>query len=77
MIFGVGGVGTNVVQMCRAFGARQIIAVDRNSKNLEYAKERMGATHTILAGEDVDDIPAQVAVMLLKEEDELHAVSWS
>jgi succinate semialdehyde reductase (NADPH) len=47
-VVGVGGVGSNVVQIAQAFGAGQIIAVDVRDDKLEAAKE-LGATHTVNA----------------------------
>ncbi len=46
MIFGVGGVGSNLVQVCKAFTGEsaRIIAVDKSLDRLLYAKETMGAT---------------------------------
>lgn len=46
MVIGTGGVGSNVIQVCKAFGASRIIAVDIDDGKLEMAKT-MGATHTI------------------------------
>jgi succinate semialdehyde reductase (NADPH) len=43
-----GGVGLNVIQVARAFGAAQIIAIDVRDEKLQIAKE-LGATHTINA----------------------------
>ena len=45
-IFGVGGVGTNIVQGATLAGARTIIAVDVNDFKLQNARE-LGATHTV------------------------------
>jgi len=45
-VFGVGGVGMNIVQLCKAVNASQIIAVDVVDKKLEWAKE-FGATDVI------------------------------
>jgi succinate semialdehyde reductase (NADPH) len=45
-IIAVGGVGMNLVQVARAFGASQIIAVDIQDEKLEMAR-RLGATHTV------------------------------
>lgn len=45
VVFGCGGVGINVVQMCAAVGAT-VIAVDINEKKLEWAKE-FGAAYTV------------------------------
>ncbi|HJY85109.1 MAG TPA: zinc-binding dehydrogenase [Candidatus Binatia bacterium] len=47
-VVGVGGVGSNVVQVARAFGAGQIIAVDVRDDKLE-AVTGLGATHTVNA----------------------------
>jgi len=45
-VVAVGGIGQNIVQMARAFGAVQIIAVGRGQPKLDIAK-RMGATDTV------------------------------
>jgi Zn-dependent alcohol dehydrogenase len=50
VVFGVGGVGLNVVQGSRLAHAGMIVAVDRLSEKLSLA-HTMGATHTILADE--------------------------
>ena len=47
-VVGVGGVGSNVIQIARAFGAGLIIAVDVRDEKLEAAKG-LGATHTVNA----------------------------
>lgn len=46
VVFGVGGVGLNVVQFAAMVGANPVIAIDRLDNKLEMAK-RFGATHTI------------------------------
>ena len=46
MVFGVGGVGLNVVQFAELAGAHPIVAVDLVDAKLEMAKAR-GATHCI------------------------------
>jgi S-(hydroxymethyl)glutathione dehydrogenase/alcohol dehydrogenase len=48
-VFGVGGVGLNVVQGAALVSAWPIIAVDKYEAKLELAA-RFGATHTFLAG---------------------------
>jgi S-(hydroxymethyl)glutathione dehydrogenase/alcohol dehydrogenase len=48
-VFGVGGVGLNVVQFAALAGAHPIIAVDLVPDKLDMARAR-GATHTIIAG---------------------------
>ncbi|MBT5773513.1 MAG: zinc-binding dehydrogenase [Dehalococcoidia bacterium] len=51
-VFGVGGVGSNVLAGAKIAGADPIIAVDLNEGKLGYAKE-LGATHTV-NGADVN-----------------------
>ena len=46
VVFGVGGVGLNVVQFAELAGANPIIAVDLIDEKLEMAKQR-GATHVV------------------------------
>lgn len=53
-VFGVGGVGTNILAGAKIAGAYPIIAVDLQEAKLGYAK-RLGATHTVNAG-DVDAV---------------------
>jgi S-(hydroxymethyl)glutathione dehydrogenase/alcohol dehydrogenase len=43
-----GGVGLNVIQIARAFGAAQIVAIDVRDEKLQIAKE-LGATDTVNA----------------------------
>ncbi|XP_031109036.1 uncharacterized protein LOC116013427 isoform X2 [Ipomoea triloba] len=45
-IIGIGGVGSSCLQIARAFGASEIIAVDVQDEKLQKAKA-LGATHTI------------------------------
>ncbi|MDX1522346.1 MAG: alcohol dehydrogenase catalytic domain-containing protein, partial [Anaerolineae bacterium] len=49
-VFGCGGVGDSVIQGAKIAGATTIIAVDVDSKKLEWAKA-FGATHTVNASE--------------------------
>jgi S-(hydroxymethyl)glutathione dehydrogenase/alcohol dehydrogenase len=46
VVFGVGGVGLNVVQFAHLAGANPIVAIDLIDSKLEMARQR-GATHTI------------------------------
>jgi len=50
-VIGCGGVGLSVVNGAAIAGAERIIAIDRLPQKLEIAK-RMGATDTVLAGND-------------------------
>src|SRR5215469_5597471 len=58
VIFGVGGVGLNVVQFAVLAGANPIVAVDLVNGKLDMAKAR-GATHTLSAAK-IKDIPAAI-----------------
>jgi len=49
-IFGVGGIGVNLIQFCKIAGATEIIAVDIIDKKLSLAKE-FGATYVINSSE--------------------------
>jgi S-(hydroxymethyl)glutathione dehydrogenase/alcohol dehydrogenase len=57
-VFGVGGVGLNVVQFAHLAGANPIVAVDLVDAKLEMAKAR-GATHTNNAT-TTKDVPAAI-----------------
>jgi len=46
VVFGLGGIGLNVVQACRMVGADKIVGVDVNSGRVEMAK-RFGMTHFV------------------------------
>jgi len=58
VIFGVGGVGLNVVQFAELAGANPIVAVDLVDVKLDMAKSR-GATH-VLNGNAVSDMDAEI-----------------
>ncbi|MGA4791417.1 S-(hydroxymethyl)mycothiol dehydrogenase [Nocardia sp. AB354] len=51
-VIGCGGVGDAAIAGARLAGATTIIAIDRDPRKLEWAKE-LGATHTLEAGADV------------------------
>ncbi|MDF3312464.1 S-(hydroxymethyl)mycothiol dehydrogenase [Rhodococcus sp. T2V] len=55
-VIGCGGVGDAAIMGARLAGANKIIAIDRDEKKLEWAKD-LGATHTINGG-NVDAIEA-------------------
>jgi S-(hydroxymethyl)mycothiol dehydrogenase len=50
-VFGCGGVGDAAIAGARLVGARTIIAIDRDPRKLEWAKE-FGATHTVDASKE-------------------------
>lgn len=45
-VIGVGGVGSNIIQLAHAFGASEVIAVDIREDKLAAAR-RLGATHGV------------------------------
>jgi S-(hydroxymethyl)glutathione dehydrogenase/alcohol dehydrogenase len=57
-VFGLGGIGLNVIQGARMVGADKIIGIDINPKKRELA-EKFGMTHFINPN-DVDDVVAAV-----------------
>jgi S-(hydroxymethyl)glutathione dehydrogenase/alcohol dehydrogenase len=62
VVFGLGGIGLNVVQGARLAGANMIIGVDRNPKRKALA-ERFGMTHFVNAKEvGADLVPHLVAL---------------
>ncbi len=58
VVFGVGGIGSNAVQLAAHFGCR-VIAVSRSDAKLELA-ERLGAHHVVRGG---DDAPERVRAL--------------
>jgi len=53
VVFGVGGVGLNIVQFAAMVGANPIVAVDRLGNKLEMSR-RYGATHTVDTSREQD-----------------------
>ncbi len=58
-VIGCGGVGLQVVSGARLAGAGRIVAIDRSPEKLAMATAR-GATHTVLADEDVVERVRQI-----------------
>jgi Zn-dependent alcohol dehydrogenase len=54
VVFGIGGVGLNVVQAPRLVGASRIVAVDANPAK-EHLARHFGATDFVVAGPDVTE----------------------
>lgn len=61
LVVGAGGLGQSAVQIARALGARQVIAVDRDADKLALA-ERFGAVPVLAAGAVADTVAAVRAV---------------
>ncbi len=58
VVFGLGGIGLNVIQGLRMVGADRIVGVDKNPAKRELA-ERFGMTHFVNP-DDVDDLVAHL-----------------
>ncbi|MFN8637237.1 MAG: zinc-binding dehydrogenase [Chloroflexota bacterium] len=56
-VVATGGVGSNVIQMARAFGAYPIVAIDVRDDKLAAARE-LGATHTV--NSTTEDVGARI-----------------
>ena len=55
VVFGLGGIGLNVIQGARLVGAAMIVGVDRNPKRRELA-EKFGMTHFVNTSEVEGDL---------------------
>ena len=55
VVFGLGGIGLNVIQGCRLAGANMIVGVDMNNDKKEWG-EKFGMTHFVNPGEAGDDL---------------------
>tara|TARA_X000000368_G_scaffold354912_1_gene296518 strand:+ start:85 stop:1191 length:1107 start_codon:yes stop_codon:yes gene_type:complete len=60
-VFGLGGIGLNVIQGARIVGADRIIGIDMNPRKEELAR-KFGMTDFINP-EDIDDVTAQIVDM--------------
>ncbi len=59
VVFGLGGIGLNVIQGARLAGADKIVGVDINPRRRELA-EKFGMTHFVDPGEAGDDLVAHL-----------------
>jgi S-(hydroxymethyl)glutathione dehydrogenase / alcohol dehydrogenase len=62
VVFGVGGVGLNVVQFAAMVGAFPVIAIDRRDNKLEMAR-KFGATHVFNSDSQPDYVTALRALL--------------
>jgi S-(hydroxymethyl)glutathione dehydrogenase/alcohol dehydrogenase len=60
-VVGAGGVGSNLIQLARVFGAGEIVAVDVTDAKLEEAR-KLGATSVVNAARNESAGPVDVAV---------------
>jgi S-(hydroxymethyl)glutathione dehydrogenase/alcohol dehydrogenase len=60
-VFGVGGVGLNVIQGADLVNAYPVVAIDKSAEKLEFAK-KFGATHTVnVEGDDVGAMLTEIS----------------
>jgi S-(hydroxymethyl)glutathione dehydrogenase/alcohol dehydrogenase len=59
VVFGLGGIGLNVIQGCRMVGANMIVGVDLNEKKRALA-EKLGMTHFVNPSEIEGDLVAHL-----------------
>ncbi len=62
VVFGLGGIGLNVIQGCRLVGADMIVGVDVNDGKKELA-ERFGMTHFVNPKEVDDDLTSYLVAL--------------
>jgi len=62
VVFGLGGIGLNVIQGARMAGANMIVGVDRNPARTALA-EKFGMTHFVNAGEAGGDLVARIVAL--------------
>ncbi|MEP0520339.1 MAG: S-(hydroxymethyl)glutathione dehydrogenase/class III alcohol dehydrogenase [Hyphomicrobiales bacterium] len=55
VVFGLGGIGLNVIQGCKLAGANMIVGVDMNNSKKEWG-EKFGMTHFVNPSEAGDDL---------------------
>lgn len=59
VVFGLGGIGLNVIQGCKLAGANMIVGVDMNNSKKEWG-EKFGMTHFVNPSEAGDDLVAHL-----------------
>lgn len=59
VVFGLGGIGLNVIQGLRLAGANMIVGVDMNNSKKEWG-EKFGMTHFVNPSEAGDDLVAHI-----------------
>ncbi|QDZ02597.1 S-(hydroxymethyl)glutathione dehydrogenase/class III alcohol dehydrogenase [Nitratireductor mangrovi] len=74
-VFGLGGIGLNVIQGLRLAGADMIIGVDINNDKKEWG-ERFGMTHFVNPKE-VDDVVAEIVNMTKRGADQIGGADYT
>ena len=76
IVFGLGGIGLNVLQGLRLAGADMIIGVDLNNDRKEWG-ERFGMTHFVNPTEVGDDIVAYLVNMTKRGADQIGGAEYT
>src|SRR5215468_2389305 len=76
VVFGLGGIGLNVVQGCRMVGAGMIIGVDLNNARKEWG-ERFGMTHFVNPNEIGEDLVAYLVNMTKSGADQIGGADYT
>jgi S-(hydroxymethyl)glutathione dehydrogenase/alcohol dehydrogenase len=74
-VFGLGGIGLNVIQGLKMAGADMIIGVDINNSKKEWG-ERFGMTHFVNPKE-VDDVVAEIVNMTKRGADQIGGADYT
>jgi S-(hydroxymethyl)glutathione dehydrogenase/alcohol dehydrogenase len=75
-VFGLGGIGLNVIQGLRLAGADMIIGVDLNNSKKEWG-ERFGMTHFVNPSEIQGDIVAHLVNMTKRGADQIGGADYT
>ena len=76
VVFGLGGIGLNVIQGLRLAGADMIIGVDINNSKKEWG-ERFGMTHFVNPTEIGEDIVAYLVNMTKRGDDQIGGADYT
>ncbi len=76
VVFGLGGIGLNVIQGLRLAGADMIIGVDLNNSKKEWG-ERFGMTHFVNPKEIGDDVVAHIVNMTKRGDDQIGGADYT
>src|SRR4051812_2003688 len=76
VVFGLGGIGLNVIQGLRLVGADMIIGVDVNNSKKEWG-ERFGMTHFVNAKEVSGDLVAHLVNMTKSGADQIGGADYT
>src|SRR6476660_4232099 len=76
IVFGLGGIGLNVIQGLRLAGADMIIGVDLNNSKKEWG-ERFGMTHFVNPSEITGDLVAHLVNMTKRGADQIGGADYT